>query len=69
VSAQTLYRDDVCESQPGLGPKDPRREPSDQFCFDAVRQRPLGAAEQPLIHWINRPTFQQIVEIQSHRPR
>jgi len=69
VSAETLYKDDVCESQPGLGPKDPRRKPSDQFCFDAVRQRPLGAAEQPLIHWINRPTFQQIVEIQSHRPR
>jgi hypothetical protein len=23
----------------------------------------------PTIHWINRPTFQQAVEVQSHRPR
>ena len=35
----------------------------DQWCFDAVRQRPVGGATQPLIHWINRPTYQQAVEI------
>jgi hypothetical protein len=29
--------------------------------------RPLGAVTQPLIDWINRPTFQQAVEIQGHR--
>ena len=69
VPAQTLYKDEVCESQPGLGPEDSGRKPFDQACFDRVRFRPLGAAEQPLIHWINRPTFQQIVEIESHRPR
>jgi acyl-homoserine lactone acylase PvdQ len=39
----------------------------DQKCFDAVRMRPLGAITQPLIDWINRPTFQQVVEIQGHR--
>jgi acyl-homoserine lactone acylase PvdQ len=39
----------------------------DQKCFDAVRMRPLGAITQPLIDWINRPTFQQAVEIQGHR--
>ena len=66
---KTTYEDEVCGSQPGLGPKDPGRKPFDQACFDRVRFRPLGAAEQPLIHWINRPTFQQIVEIQSHRAR
>jgi hypothetical protein len=27
--------------------------------------RPLGAIQQPRIHWINRPTFQQAVEIQG----
>ena len=69
VPSQTTYKDEVCGSQPGLGPKDPGRKPSDQACFDRVRFRPLGAAEQPLIHWINRPTFQQILEIQSHRAR
>jgi acyl-homoserine lactone acylase PvdQ len=43
---------------------DPLCKDGDQWCFDAVRQRPLGAITQPLIHWINRPTFQQVVEIQ-----
>jgi acyl-homoserine lactone acylase PvdQ len=41
----------------------------DQWCFDAVRQRPIGAATQPLIAWINRPTFQQANEIQHHVAR
>jgi acyl-homoserine lactone acylase PvdQ len=39
----------------------------DQKCFDSVMMRPLGAVTQPLIDWINRPTFQQAVEIPSHR--
>ena len=38
----------------------------DQWCWDAIRQRPIGGATQPLISWINRPTFQQAAEIQ-HR--
>jgi hypothetical protein len=42
---------------------------SDQWCFDAVAFRPLGAIQVDPIHWINRPTFQQAVEIQGHRPR
>ena len=29
--------------------------------------RPLGGVTQPLIHWINRPTYQQAIEIQGHR--
>jgi acyl-homoserine lactone acylase PvdQ len=41
----------------------------DQWCWDAVRQRPIGGATQPLIHWINRPTFQQANEIQNRLPR
>jgi hypothetical protein len=41
----------------------------DQWCFDAVRQRPVGGTTQPLIHWINRPTYQQAVEIQTRAPR
>jgi acyl-homoserine lactone acylase PvdQ len=41
----------------------------DQWCYDAVRQRPTGGATQPLIHWINRPTFQQVVEIPRRLPR
>ena len=41
----------------------------DQTCFDAIRQRPLGGATQPLIPWINRPTYQQVVSVEGHRPR
>jgi acyl-homoserine lactone acylase PvdQ len=57
--AQTLYGGDpVC--------MDAGRD-GDQKCFDSVMMRPLGAVTQPLIDWINRPTFQQAVEIQGHR--
>ncbi len=41
----------------------------DQWCYDAIFFRPLGAVTQPLIHWQNRPTYQQVVEIKGHRPR
>jgi acyl-homoserine lactone acylase PvdQ len=42
---------------------------SDQWCWDSVRFRPVGAVTARTIHWINRPTFQQAVEIVGHRPR
>jgi acyl-homoserine lactone acylase PvdQ len=60
VPAAELYRDEVCEDY---------GKPSDQWCYDAVRHRPVGAINQPLIHWINRPTFQQLIEVQSQAPR
>jgi hypothetical protein len=53
-----LYQDDVCKAQGRQG---------QQTCYDDVLFRPLGAVTQPLIPWINRPTFQQVVEVQSHR--
>jgi hypothetical protein len=54
VERDDLYpADDVCKA-------------GDQWCFDAIQQRPVGGATQPLIHWINRPTFQQVNEIQRH---
>jgi hypothetical protein len=34
-----------------------------------VRQRPIGAISQQLIEWINRPTFQQVVEVKKKAPR
>jgi acyl-homoserine lactone acylase PvdQ len=61
VSASQLYGDDaVCKAAGKAG---------DQWCFDAVRLRPVGGATQPLIHWINRPTYQQAVEIHNRAPR
>jgi acyl-homoserine lactone acylase PvdQ len=41
----------------------------DQACYDEVSFRALGGITQPLISWINRPTYQQAVEIKGHRPR
>ncbi len=71
---QQLYgADDICNKQPSFPlsepVKDPGRKPADQWCFDSVWMRPIGVAEQPVIHWINRPTFQQAVEIQGRVPR
>jgi acyl-homoserine lactone acylase PvdQ len=60
VDSAELYRDEVCDDY---------GKPSDQWCYDAVRHRPVGAINQPLIHWINRPTFQQVVEVQGPAPR
>ncbi|HXD28307.1 MAG TPA: penicillin acylase family protein, partial [Arthrobacter sp.] len=40
----------------------------DQECHDAIQFRAIGAITQPLIPWINRPTFQQADEIQGHGP-
>ena len=37
--------------------------------FDAIHFRALGLVGQPAIDWQNRPTFQQVVEFPSHRPR
>jgi acyl-homoserine lactone acylase PvdQ len=48
---------------------DPECPQADQWCFDAVSFRAVGGATQPLIHWINRPTFQQVNEIRSAVPR
>ena len=60
VNPADFYRDEICEDY---------EMPSSQWCFDAVRHRPVGAINQPLIHWINRPTFQQVVEVQRQAPR
>ena len=51
-----LYQDSGCTA-------------GDQTCFDAVRFRAIGAITVPPIPWINRPTYQQVVEVQGHRPR
>ncbi|HEV2875501.1 MAG TPA: penicillin acylase family protein [Thermoleophilaceae bacterium] len=55
--AATVYQDEVCAEDDTPGFEDP------QLCFDAIAHTTAGAVSQPLIHWINRPTFQQVVEI------
>ncbi len=60
VTPATLYADDTCTTA---------GQPASQTCFDKVLFRPLGAITQPLIGWINRPTYQQVTEVQGHGPR
>jgi acyl-homoserine lactone acylase PvdQ len=38
-----------------------------QWCYDSVRYRPVGGISVPPQHWINRPTFQQAVQVSDHR--
>jgi acyl-homoserine lactone acylase PvdQ len=60
VDAGTLYHDGVCA---GAG------RDGDQTCFDSIWFRPIGGLTFPLAPWQNRPTYQQAVEVQGHRPR
>ncbi len=56
VDRAELYRDPsgICPS---------KDQPDPQRCFDAIAFRPLGGVTQPMMDWVNRPTFQQVVEI------
>jgi hypothetical protein len=49
-------------------PADKVCKAGDQMCSDSIQFRAIGAITQPLIEWINRPTFQQADEIQGHGP-
>jgi hypothetical protein len=60
ASTGNIYSDPVCAGEGRDG---------EQACFDAIWHRPLGGITQPLIPWQNRPTFQQVVSFEGHRPR
>jgi acyl-homoserine lactone acylase PvdQ len=38
-----------------------------EWCYDAVRYRAVGGITIPPQQWINRPTFQQVVQVSDHR--
>ncbi|GHH75093.1 penicillin acylase [Streptomyces sulfonofaciens] len=48
-------------------PGDDSCDAGDQWCSDAIIQRPLGGIEHDPIQWQNRPTYQQVVEFPDHR--
>lgn len=58
----------IAEPAAQVYPGDKYCAAGDQWCWDAIVFRPIGAISQPLMQWVNRPTFQQAVEIQGHRP-
>jgi acyl-homoserine lactone acylase PvdQ len=43
--------------------------PPDPYRGETIRHSAVGIVSQPEFHWINRPTFQQAVEVQGHGPR
>jgi acyl-homoserine lactone acylase PvdQ len=59
----------VAETPQQVYPADGVCQAGDQMCSDSIRFRAIGAITEPLIEWINRPTFQQADEIQGHGPR
>jgi acyl-homoserine lactone acylase PvdQ len=58
----------IAETPQQVYPADGVCQAGDQMCSDSIQFRAIGAITQPLIEWINRPTFQQAVEIQGHEP-
>ena len=57
------------ESPQQVYPADSVCSAGDQMCSDSIQFRPIGVITQPLMEWVNRPTFQQADEIQGHGPR
>jgi acyl-homoserine lactone acylase PvdQ len=57
------------ESPDQVYPADSACAAGDQMCSDSIQFRAIGVISQPLIEWVNRPTFQQADEIQGHGPR
>ncbi|MEV0802573.1 penicillin acylase family protein [Kribbella sp. NPDC050281] len=39
----------------------------DQFCADQIAHNPMGGITQDRIAWVNRPTYQQVVEFPARR--
>jgi acyl-homoserine lactone acylase PvdQ len=60
VPAARLYADPACAR---LG------QAGSQTCFDAIFSKALGGITQRPIPWMNRPTYQQVVEVQRRLPR
>jgi acyl-homoserine lactone acylase PvdQ len=59
----------VAESPQQVYPADGVCAAGNQMCSDSIQFRAIGAITQPLLEWVNRPTFQQADEIQGHGPR
>ena len=49
-------------------PADSVCKAGDQMCSDSIQFRAIGVISQPLMEWINRPTFQQADEIMGSVP-
>jgi acyl-homoserine lactone acylase PvdQ len=59
----------ISESPRQVYPADGACAAGDQMCSDSIQFRAIGAITQPLMEWVNRPTFQQAVQVLGHGPR
>jgi hypothetical protein len=66
---ETSLRQAIAASPQKVYPADGVCKAGDQMCSDSIQFRAIGAISQPLIEWVNRPTFQQADEILGHGPR
>lgn len=39
----------------------------DQYCADSIVHQPMGGITQDRTHWVNRPTYQQVIEFPARR--
>ena len=69
AALESSLRQAIGESPQQVYPADGVCKAGDQMCSDSIQFRALGAITQPLIEWVNRPTFQQADEIMGHGPR
>jgi acyl-homoserine lactone acylase PvdQ len=58
----------AAESPDQVYPADGVCAAGDQMCSDSIQFRAIGAITQPLIEWVNRPTFQQADELVGRMP-
>jgi acyl-homoserine lactone acylase PvdQ len=68
--ADTYPDDPGCLSGPSADdPGAPANQGDSQMCHDSIVFRTVGGVSVDDIEWINRPTWQQAVEVQGHRGR
>jgi acyl-homoserine lactone acylase PvdQ len=68
AALETSLSQAIGESAQQVYPADGVCKAGNQMCSDSIQFRAIGAITQPLIEWINRPTFQQAVEIGAQAP-
>jgi acyl-homoserine lactone acylase PvdQ len=68
AALEASLRQAVAETPQQVYPADKACAAGDQMCSDSIQFRAIGAIAQPLIPWVNRPTFQQADDLLGHRP-
>ena len=69
AALESSLRAAIAQTPAQVYPADGVCKAGDQMCSDSIQFRAIGAITQPLIEWVNRPTFQQADMIVSHDPR